>query len=116
MTFVLRVVVQCLEAEIFAIVDDICVFADDDSLTCLKLIDGDLIVIEKILLILLQFQQVLRVRGCYILYVLRVCMLYPRRHIFLIDEVHVIKVGNIFEGLVYGTFELRRNALFYRAF
>lgn len=59
LALVLRVVVQCLEAEILTIVDDICILADDDPLTGLKLIDCDLVMVEKILLILLQLQQVL---------------------------------------------------------
>lgn len=43
-------------------------------------------------------------------------MFYPRWHVFLIDEVQVIKEGNVFEGLIYGTFELRQDAFFYRTF
>lgn len=116
LALVLCVVVQGLEAEVLAVVDDVGGLAEDDPLTCLKLIDGDLVVIEKVLLVFLHLQEILRVRSSNLLYVIRIGMFHPRWHVFLIDEVEIIKETDVFEGFIDGTFELRQNALLDRAF
>ena len=43
-------------------------------------------------------------------------MFYPRGHVLLVDEVEVIKEGNVLEGLVDGALELRQDALLDGAF
>lgn len=74
---VLSVVVKGLKAEVLAVVDDICVLTDYDPLAGLELIDSDLVMVEEILLVLFQLQEILRVRGRYLLDVFRVSVLYP---------------------------------------
>lgn len=43
-------------------------------------------------------------------------MFYPRGHVLLVDEVEVIKEGDVLEGLVDGALELRQDALLDGAF
>lgn len=112
---VARVLVQVLEAEVLPVVGDIVVLADDHPLAGLELGNADLVVVEHALLVLLQLVQELGIACRNLLYVGRVEALHPRRSALSVYVVEVVEEGDVLEGLVYRTLELREDAFVDRA-
>jgi hypothetical protein len=108
---VLRVLVQRLKAHVLPVVADVPVLAYHHSLAGLLLAHVDFVAVEELLLVVFELEEEGGVGSGDVVDVGGVGIALARGSCLAVDEVEVVEVGDVLEGLTDGALELGQDAL-----